>query len=88
MKAFSPTGHQIIGTLDVVTCRAEIVADSFHKDDAGNIDFEWEGETTVFWDDQKTVQRNGDPVYLDEEGGEWVEDQLVLRDDEDDEDAA
>lgn len=68
---------QIVGTLERLTGRGEIsgFGDTF-------ADVEWQGSTEVFWDEQKTVQRDGKDIYLDEDGNEYTEDQLELRDDE------
>jgi hypothetical protein len=79
LQAFSPDGHLIIGTLDTLTCRADIEFDTWSRGENGNIDFEWAGSSEMFYDEQKTVERDGKRVYLDEEGNDWAEDQLVLR---------
>lgn len=86
MHAYSPNGTPIIGTLETITARAEISADTFARNADGSIVFEYEGETEVFWDDQETVRRNGEVIYLDEDGGEWTAAQIVLKDDDEEDD--
>ncbi len=79
MKAFAPNGSQIIGTLENLTGRAEIVADTFTKAEDGTLEFEWEGGTEVFWDDQRTIERDGEDIYLAEDGTEWKASEIELR---------
>ena len=71
----SPTGSPIVGTLENLVGRAEITGISPTGEP------EHAGETTIFWDDQKTVTRGGKIVFLDEDGGEWTFDELVSADD-------
>lgn len=71
MRFVSPTGSPIIGTLETIIGRANAVEYS----ETGAPDYD--GGTEVYWDEQKTVERNGSPVYLDENGGEWAFSQLV-----------
>lgn len=86
MKAFAPNGSQIIGTFENITARAEIVADTFTKLPDGTLEFEYAGGTEVFWDDQRTIQKDGEDIYLAEDGTEWKQSELTLRDEEEDED--
>lgn len=79
-KAWSPTGSQILGTLERLSGRAEIIADSYRGDPKTGVDFDWEGGTEIFYDDQETVTRDGQRVFLDEAGDSWAEDQLALAD--------
>lgn len=92
MKAFSPTGVQIIGTKDLIPGVANITPDTFTRDANGSLDFEWTGGTDVDWDNQMTVECP-DPgmkdcftgrVFVDEDGDEWLESQIVLKDEDDD----
>jgi hypothetical protein len=75
----SPTGHEILGTLERLSGRAEIVGI-----DPTTGEPEYQGGTTIFYDDQETVWRKGHRVFLDSDGGEWTFDQLVLEEDEED----
>lgn len=81
MKAFAPNGSQIIGTLEQLSGRAEIAADSFSKDPGidGGVQFEWQGGTEIFYDDQETVVEDGERIFLAEDGTEWPENQITLR---------
>lgn len=77
MKQYrSPTGSPILGTLERLFGRAEIVG----IEDDGTP--EYEGTTEIFWDDQKTILKDEKIVFLDEDGAEWTFDQLVAVDQE------
>lgn len=66
MKFTSPTGSEIIGTLETIPGVA--AAEEF--DAAGKP--EYSGSTEVDWDNQKTIERNGSLVYVDDDGAEWL----------------
>jgi hypothetical protein len=74
----SPEGTRIIGTLERLSGRAEIVPDSFRANPQGGFTFEYEGTTEVFWDGQETEVWDGERVFLDGEGNEFREDTLRL----------
>ena len=76
--ARAPNGKLIIGTLERLSGRANIVEGSFTRNENGTLTFEYEGYTEVFWEEQKTVRRNGRPIFLDEEGFQWEETQLLF----------
>lgn len=82
MNAYAPNGMPILGTLERIEGRAEIQEGSFTRK-RGKLTFEWQGGTEVFWDGQRTVEkkRKGElvKVFLDEEGNEWTEDQITVR---------
>ena len=78
MALISPEGTRIIGTLERLSGRAEIVPDSFRANPQGGFTFEYEGTTEVFWDGQETDVRDGERVFLDEEGNEFTENTLRL----------
>lgn len=88
MKAYGPNGLEILGTADTVPVRAEIISNSYERKADGTLDFEWLGESEVFWDGQttETCEVNGKlmRVFLDSHGNEWTEDQLILVEDEED----
>lgn len=67
----TPKDTVIIGSLDVCPCRAEI--QFFFEDGLP----EYEGGTKMFYDDQRTRQRDGKDLYLDDEGDEWTLDQCT-----------
>lgn len=66
----APNGLEIVGTSDVVACRAEI--DGVEDDGTPA----YAGETEVFWDEQRTREKGGKILFLDEDGNEWTFDQL------------
>ena len=76
--ARAPNGKLIIGTLERLSSRANIVEGSFTRNENSTLTFEYEGYTEVFWEEQKTVHRNGRPIFLDEEGFQWEETQLLF----------
>jgi hypothetical protein len=78
MALISPEGTRIIGTLERLSGRAEIVPDSFRANPQGGFTFEYEGTTEVFWDGQETEVQDGERVFLDEEGNEFTENTLRL----------
>ena len=80
VKLIAPNGCQIAGTLDLVPGLA-LVLDVTRMDD-GSIEPDWAGETKMNWDGQRTVQRPDEhnimrDVYVDDEGNEWLESDLV-----------
>lgn len=67
----SPTGEGIQGTLERIRGVANIIGIS---DDGVP---EYDGGTTVFWDEQRTMTRHGKPLFLDRAGEVWTFDQLT-----------
>ena len=82
MYAFAPTGSPILGTLERLSGRAEIVMDSYRREADGRIESDFGGGSEIFYDDQRTEQRDGEDLFLDEDGREWKESELVLSDQE------
>jgi hypothetical protein len=78
MVLISPKGKLITGTLEQMIGRANIVRDSARKKLAGGIEFDYEGSTDIFWDEQHTVTRNDEFVFLDEDGNDYLESELRL----------
>ncbi len=76
------TGKRIVGTLEIVTGRAEI--GSWSRGQNGELEFEYAGGTEIFWDEQKTVERDGQAVYLTEEGDEVLERDIELVEEDED----
>lgn len=77
MKQYvSPDGLSIIGTLVLIKARADI--EGINDDGTP----EYDGNTEIWWDLQETVERNGSIVYLAEDGGGWVFDQLIAVEDQ------
>ncbi|MEA3208558.1 MAG: hypothetical protein QOE70_1615 [Chthoniobacter sp.] len=78
MILVSPTGTVITGTLETLSGRANIVPGSAREDPLGGIEFDYEGSTEIWWDEQRTVIRDDERVFLDEEGDEFLESELRL----------
>jgi hypothetical protein len=76
--AKAPNGRSIVGTLERLAGRANTVDGSFERDENGKLAFEYEGCTEIFWDEQKTVRKHGAPVFLDEDGFQWEETEILL----------
>lgn len=67
MLAFNKkTGAPVLGALDVVQCRPEIVPNSWTRSDGGSLDFEWAGGSEVFWDTSTTVTTGGPTSVADD----------------------
>ena len=72
MRFKSPSGSPIIGTKENVPGCALAT----HYTEQG--DPQYDGETTMYWDDQTSVTAaGGGLVYIDDEGVEWRFDQLI-----------
>jgi len=78
MALVSPAGKIITGTLERLSGRAIIVPGSARKCEGGGVEFEYEGSTDVFWEEQHTVTRDGELVFLDAEGDDYLEGELRL----------
>jgi hypothetical protein len=74
MKAVSPEGNNIIGTLDVVrgTARAEI-----QLNEKGALNIEYLGETEVDWDSQETKTLDGERLFVCSQRKVWKENEVV-----------
>jgi len=80
MPWYSPDNTEIVGTLEKLTGRASISGIS----ETGEP--QWAGDTEVFWDEQQTVTNDKDQlIFLDEDGDQYTFDQLVFKEDGDDE---
>lgn len=84
MKAIvKATGKVITGTLEWLMGQALIHEDSWTVT-PGSIEFEYAGETDVWWDEQTTVTRKVDAVgrrervFIDEDGNEVLESEIEL----------
>lgn len=58
------------GTLEVVHGRAEFT----EPEEDGSV--EYTGETSIFWDEQRPVEREGKTVLLCSSGHEWLAEDL------------
>ncbi len=70
-------GHRVItGTLETVPGEAFLARAT--RTPEGTLDLEYEGETQVSWDAQRSVYREGQKVFVDEDGNEYLESQVML----------
>lgn len=77
MKSYkAPNGKPITSVLETILCRAHI--NGISEDGAC---VQYAGSTDVFWDEQKPVLKEGNLLFLDEDGEEWTFDQLVIDED-------
>ncbi len=74
MKALSPEGNKIIGTLDVVrgTARANVDLDA-----TDTLNIEYLGETEVDWDSQETKTQDGERLFVCSQRKVWRENEVV-----------
>jgi hypothetical protein len=75
----APDGTLILGTLERLSGRAEISGATRNPD--GKYELDYSGGTEIFYDDQVTEMRDGQRVFLDEAGEEYLENELVLVED-------
>lgn len=78
MHLISKDGNLIIATLERLSGRALIAPGSVRPEPGGGFSFDYEGTTDIFWDDQRTVTQDDERVFLDEEGTEYLESELQL----------
>lgn len=73
----TPTGVLILGTYDMVPGCA-LIQDP-RKDENGNLEFDYAGETRLYWDAQETqTDGRGSRLFVDENGDTWPESALTL----------
>ena len=85
MRAMSPTGAAITGTLEKVYGVAQIgETDWTRAPGTGLLEFEYGGYTEIDWNSQVSVLRDLERVFVDENGEDWLESEIVLEDDEED----
>ena len=74
VQVFSPTGDPIVGTLErvfgVAYCNFEAAETGFTAT--------YVGETKLHWDGQQSVTKIGQLVFVDENGNEWLERELII----------
>lgn len=83
MFAYSPAGRLIVGTREVIPAMAQV--DKWSRGTNGELQIEYSGGTTIWWEDQRTVEIDGQRIFVDEDGNEWPESTIVLKEDETDE---
>lgn len=72
------TEAPILGPLEKLEGRSDIVADSFKRDSAGGLEFKHDGNTEVVWNSQRTETGDGHTVFLDENGNAVTADEIEL----------
>lgn len=80
MKAIDRrTGKRIVGTSDTVLCCAWINPDSFEKNPDGSLEFDFDGETKIYYDTQEQIT-GPDRVrmFQDEDANDVPETEIVL----------
>lgn len=83
----SPKGTEIIGTLELIPGVSPIKSAKAGKDDGGRFAIEYYDQTDVDWNNQVTVTRSRQRVFVDEAGHEFLENELKLVDEDELEDA-
>jgi predicted transcriptional regulator len=80
MKLQSPTGKDIVGTDERIPGTAQIINSGIEAQQSvdGQYDIDYEGTTDVGWDGQETRTACGQRIFVDSDGGLWLERELVL----------
>lgn len=69
----------IVGTLERIPGMANIELDSFHRDETGNLTWDYAGGTEVYWDGQMTeTDENDQTIFVDENGEDVPESNTML----------
>jgi hypothetical protein len=80
MRAFSPTGVPIVSTLESLIGTCGVEQDSFIVDEDGELTYLHDDNgTDICWDACESVVRDGQQVFCDANGDEWLESELVLK---------
>lgn len=80
--AVAPNGKLIVGTLESLIAQADIEVDSFSKDENGELEFDYTGNSDVSWDTQETYCEGDERIFVDEGGETWKESEIKLVDPE------
>ena len=77
VEVVSPTGRPIQGTLERASACRPV---TFSVGTDGNLTYRHDGrEPHIFTEQLRTVRRLGQPLFLDDQGSEWLLNQLVVR---------
>ena len=76
-KLYSPTGVPIVGTDELIPGTAYI--DEVGLQENGEYKIEFTGYTEEFAELQYTKTRDGEDLYIDENGDQWKESELLFR---------
>lgn len=81
-EAVAPDGSRIVGTFERIPGCAEVVPGSWSRRETGELEFDYDGYTEVYWNDQRTLEhgQTGERLFVDEAGEIWRESQLHLVD--------
>lgn len=81
-EAVAPDGSRIVGTFERIPGCAEVVPGSWSRRKTGELEFDYDGHTEVYWNDQRTLEhgQTGERLFVDEAGEIWRESQLHLVD--------
>jgi len=78
-QAYAPNGNLIVGTAEEL-CGVALIS---HFEEPSADSLEYAGETSIWWESQKSFTREtpsgGSLVFVDENHCEWLEDNLVFR---------
>lgn len=82
MKAFSPTGTEIVAASELVPAHARLKPAGFDRDAKGALRFQYDPSgSDMFWGEQFiTINDEGKRKFVDEKGQLWSEDQVILTD--------
>lgn len=73
----SPNGDEIIGTFESIRGHAKI-GRCEGRDKDGKLIFDWEGETVIWWDEQRTIEEDGERLFVDANYNLWKESEVEL----------
>lgn len=80
--AISPTNRPIVSSAEIIPGAARIAPGRFSPSANGEYEFDYDGGTEIDWDGGETVRRQGVRVFFDDQGAEWLENQIKLVDEE------
>lgn len=78
--AQSPKGKEIIGSFEKVTGVA--LGSVTRKDRYTDVEIEYDGETKIWWDEQRQVYEDGEKLWVDEDHLIWKTSELSWLDTE------
>lgn len=73
----SPSGRLIVGTSEKVPGMAPFKNVYAVPEDGSPFTIEYDEPTKLYWEGAETVTRDGERLYIDEDGKEWMESELV-----------
>lgn len=80
MRAYSPNGDPIVGTVEIAEGTATIQERSFRRDPDGTLHYEHDGENDLDQVGSETALENGEELFFDSESFRWRASELVLCD--------